>query len=722
MLLKFIGGMFTIFSLFNIAFNRHVIVDIYSLVSASILVVTLTLVLLSVILGASVNSSKTKLTFRNISQLMSRGFGFTLYLFIGLLGIDGGEAFRIVSATAPIFYIFWHALQFIPPPTVLKRVRSFTDSNPLVLDPLPRKSSASVSLKLAHISDLHLTADKTLEGGIDKATVMTAVARSLSWSRRRAPLIFITGDITDTADADEWSQFSSILIAAKCRIESGKLFIVPGNHDLSLTSNILPKQHNIEHFDHRSFLYIKNVLCKSPPTWMMLVDDQLISVRSYLDDRADYLSVYERHPPYATLPTFWRDHRLEIPAELVEAAHHYVGSVWPSPGDPLCVRFLEIAYPMVMRKDDDFLIVGLNSNYVAARNISGSAMGWLGPGQLSRLQTVLGQVGSRSVIILVHHHLGFPPEKLQEFQEKYSSTEIDSLMLMDSNELRNLIAPLKYCYVFHGHKHFPYHARLGNAVIVSAQSAIYGPYHNDTSCSVYQITSDKSISVVGDCRIPLGKIKSMREHPSSAIEHRPLRSAPNLSGVPLRAASGSVGQLFRNQALWLLAGLLLAASVLTGNEPISITYYYIEHSVEVLYDWSVAIWEGVLGPLGVFHNFIVVFDALFLLSLMCGPALKQPAKMEAGQDRKIWYFNIPAVVILWGSIFVLTVLRIPEDMPPPAGFLFFAMLIPIAGMVAMLKLVPPRVLLNRLRIVIGTGIVIFLAYFMPLVTALFHAQ
>jgi hypothetical protein len=60
---------------------------------------------------------------------------------------------------------------------------------------------------------------------------------------------------------------------------------------------------------------------------------------------------------------------------MLAAASKYDERGWPStPKNVLCVAFLEMAYPMVMRNDAKNLIIGLNSTNIVPSTITGSAL------------------------------------------------------------------------------------------------------------------------------------------------------------------------------------------------------------------------------------------------------------------------------------------------------------------------------------------------------------
>ncbi|BCJ91324.1 3',5'-cyclic adenosine monophosphate phosphodiesterase CpdA [Terrihabitans soli] len=89
--------------------------------------------------------------------------------------------------------------------------------------------------KIAHLSDLHLTAtdtEKRFEPKLSgQLTGMNQAFRQIAKHKRiqAADLVLITGDITDQGDMESWSVFNDTLKASSLR---DKTLAIPGNHDV----------------------------------------------------------------------------------------------------------------------------------------------------------------------------------------------------------------------------------------------------------------------------------------------------------------------------------------------------------------------------------------------------------------------------------------------------------------------------------------------------------
>ena len=90
-------------------------------------------------------------------------------------------------------------------------------------------------ITLAHVSDLHLTAD---DGAARSEARLLGRLRGMNRSFERlladpplraADLVLVTGDVTDTGEAAAWERFWAAVAAAGL---AGRVAVLPGNHDV----------------------------------------------------------------------------------------------------------------------------------------------------------------------------------------------------------------------------------------------------------------------------------------------------------------------------------------------------------------------------------------------------------------------------------------------------------------------------------------------------------
>jgi len=98
--------------------------------------------------------------------------------------------------------------------------------------------------RIAHLSDLHLTADDNASRSEPKLygrlRGMNAAFRRVVASDgvRDANLVLVTGDVTDRGDLDAWRVFWAAIDGAGLR---GRLLVVPGNHDVCCLGLRVPR-------------------------------------------------------------------------------------------------------------------------------------------------------------------------------------------------------------------------------------------------------------------------------------------------------------------------------------------------------------------------------------------------------------------------------------------------------------------------------------------------
>lgn len=492
------------------------------------------IILLSAIALRWMKTERNKLFCRNILFLVAQLLGFCWMPLVALIALPVNNPWRPYFVAGLVGYIVLKLVQSLPITVFLRsplRVPFGLSLTPAII--LHRNASEPPRLRFAHLSDLHLTADRTLEADLNEADVAHTVSRVLAWALRRADYVFITGDITDQARAAEWRKFLAILDEKKCPLDSGRLFVIPGNHDLSLSADILPGKRNLTHYDHHAFLFIQNILTRCPTNWSMLISNELVGVRAFLAEREAYLKTYETHPPYSIIPGFWKQHEIITPEELLRGTDAHLGTPWPTHDRPTCTDFLEIVFPIVMHNDSEQLVIGLNSNVIAAKNISNSAIGMLGTRQLERLRTIVSSAGTRYVFLLIHHHIGFPPGKLEEFRVKHGMVQTDALTLLDADALGQVVSGIKRCCVLHGHKHFPYYAMYGSAVVISGHSAVYGPYQGETGAIVFQLDYDGKLALTASCDLsyPRDSLKSGRRKKKNVQQGAEMKLAPAIPAI-----------------------------------------------------------------------------------------------------------------------------------------------------------------------------------------------
>lgn len=366
---------------------------------------------------------------------------------------------------------------------------------------LPRREGARP--RIGHLSDLHLTAGRTIEGNLSTEQTYRSAAQAVSWAMSKSDLVFVTGDITDTGDTAEWKRFRELLLGLPA-VDRERLILIPGNHDLSLTLSLAEPAYDMDHED-RCKNFALNVLQDCPDRWLMWHDRTLLSVRSVLTEASAYIDAYREHPPslgysVSNLGVVYPSN-LKFPDELLSAARDHL--VWPKEG-LLFKDLLTRVYPIVFYQDKSMLVVGLNSCCAPAMSIFSGAFGYLDPNQLDRLIEILESCAGRCLVLLLHHHVGMTPELKKILAKLKSPIATKGLQLRNARLLLDLLT--KYgspIVIFHGHQHIGYRAGLGRVRIVSAPSVAYGDevFRGAPNCVVYGFDDAGELSITEELNL-----------------------------------------------------------------------------------------------------------------------------------------------------------------------------------------------------------------------------
>jgi 3',5'-cyclic AMP phosphodiesterase CpdA len=365
---------------------------------------------------------------------------------------------------------------------------------------------------VAHLTDLHLCRDNTLEGNIPANLVEESCRRALRWGLDTAERVFITGDITDRGAPEEWDQFVAILKSLPAE-ERARIDWIPGNHDLSFgeDNDTTPFGFTVSRspwglpYERRCRVFVNNLISASSRTWRIYGKNGGVPFGEFMDRVSPYFEEYEKHPPFEKLKGGgqWYSYTLNSPDDLRSAADRYgIGLPWPSSTYPFMYQLLQEAYPIVLHEDARYVIAGLNSCAVPASSLLSGAFGALGSPQLHRLRDLANDRGERCLVLLMHHHLGWPDALRNRLKDLSKKLEMKALQLTDASDLDEVLAKLDRTVIFHGHKHVRYEARRRSTTIVCGPSVAYGDnLSRAANCVAYSVSPAGEVSVIDETYI-----------------------------------------------------------------------------------------------------------------------------------------------------------------------------------------------------------------------------
>lgn len=153
------------------------------------------------------------------------------------------QSLRLISAMyLPLIFFGWSVImiwQAVAEALNSCRLIGALRVRGLRLEPLPLNPGEARLLSVAHLSDLHLTAnddDDVLQssdagGPLRPNETYRAAVAKLNELADTVDIVLLSGDITDSGSNSEWRVFFEGLKGAA----SGKTIILPGNHDLNIT-------------------------------------------------------------------------------------------------------------------------------------------------------------------------------------------------------------------------------------------------------------------------------------------------------------------------------------------------------------------------------------------------------------------------------------------------------------------------------------------------------
>lgn len=352
--------------------------------------------------------------------------------------------------------------------------------------PLRLRETAQAGARIAHWSDLHLTAADDVPTIEAKPGVPVSGNRPLRQLiaehhevLRDAHMILITGDVTDAGTGEEWRAFFDLVPPAWLE----RSVIVPGNHDLNMVDASVWKTSTArsggvgtlgalfasgdegEEQLGRKLRAVRLIAAldrvQGGRTSVLGPEGALVPLADVLDACAGELEEFVTRPPLRTFEdsavglretTSPRDRGLlELPHRLMDGIFPCVVTV---PGTPLRV-------------------VVLDSN-IASDNTATNAMGMIGAPGLLKLRMILKRLDDQGepCLIALHHHVALPrrvgERLIERMQARFMACE-------DAAELVGALDGKRERVVLHGHRHVKYEASLGERIhLVSAPSTTLG--------------------------------------------------------------------------------------------------------------------------------------------------------------------------------------------------------------------------------------------------------
>jgi 3',5'-cyclic AMP phosphodiesterase CpdA len=357
------------------------------------------------------------------------------------------------------------------------RVARFGGRPPIWLDEPP-----PVGVRLAHLSDLHLTegekvrmVERARPGG-NRAFAALLTRPELA----RADAVVITGDVTDRGTAKSWQRTRALIEAAGI---ADHVILVPGNHDLSLIDPWGGWRDPAGHWrrnDRFGVVQLANLIkffesfaaTAGGRRGSVLSAGQLVpyreawaaaeaEVRPMIDDLPNQ-PVPNRRPGEGFFSRL-RQHRQY--ARRIAGARKRLLHLFP-----IAVPLREAAPGM---EGHEAVLFVLNSCTPVARHPATNALGRVGRAQYRRLDKLAGLCPQPIKLLALHHHVVRRVE--EQAHDLRSRIVAKFTVLGDAPPLVRFCRKHDVRAVLNGHRHLSYQLRLPNGtVLMAAPSSTIG--------------------------------------------------------------------------------------------------------------------------------------------------------------------------------------------------------------------------------------------------------
>jgi hypothetical protein len=345
------------------------------------------------------------------------------------------------------------------------------------------------TIKVIHLSDLHLTADEAtpmLDGGKSPNPVLTPLVAGHRKCLESADVILVTGDMTNAGAAPEWRVFFDHFDPDLLR----RMILLPGNHDINITH---PR--NIYATEGPSRIHYKLRMIRMLTAMNMVQGD-----RAWVYIAGSRRTLQEHLSPYAEQFKSLSEQPPRPVEQYSQAAHEWVDAT-PSPIQYLLnlpERTWDEVFPMVVLEPEArFAVLILDSNETN-QNIVENAFGHISSAQLSRIPQALAHIGRLPILCAFHHHIALPGRSVKTLTQirPFDAIAPNFLVLDNALDVLRALPEEGKFLLFHGHRHFGYHGKFGpRLTVISAPSTTLGnegvpPRHRSPGFFEYTVSLD----------------------------------------------------------------------------------------------------------------------------------------------------------------------------------------------------------------------------------------
>lgn len=301
--------------------------------------------------------------------------------------------------------------------------------------------------RIAHLTDIHVVGERygfrieSGRAGPRGNDRLQELLKKLAHIHDTEPLdqLLITGDITDAGRSTEWAEFFDAI--GHYPDLARRMLILPGNHDLNISSRSNPAQIDLPLSRHK-----------------VLRQARVLSAMDALQGNRIY--VVKNDGDHVALRDLLLPHRKSLARLADEGDLRTVVRLKP---------VFQDTFPMIVppQGSNGLGIAVLNSNAESHFSFT-NALGYVSVEQTQRLFSALTRYPDAHWIIALHHHL-------QEYPKSVPfSIRIGTVLINGSWFIRKLGPYASRAIVMHGHRHLDWIGAFGPLKVLSGPSPVMG--------------------------------------------------------------------------------------------------------------------------------------------------------------------------------------------------------------------------------------------------------
>jgi len=371
-----------------------------------------------------------------------------------------------------------------------------------------------VPFNILHISDLHFV-DTSVHYRLERKEgegpqgnrTLNMVLPSLTARAKKAHAVIVSGDITDSCSQGEWDEAREYFIALK-KNSDRPLFILPGNHDLSLVSRKLFSFAETDGLIQRRYRHLKSITEVDH-----VIGDSIEVLPTSIENNKNQYGL-------TSLKLYIRNYKVRINTflESKQNGDKFAWNVWDD-CFPLVQRFHYIDGEWKLASVDEdrpsgpaIAIIGIDTCHISMF-VPTNAFGRVNSAQLNKALLLAASLRNRgyAIVWVGHHHFLSIRRSLEGLSFKKLLFSAGMALADAGRVVRAMIEASGDTVILHGHRHIPSMVHCSHnqfrVTIVSAPSLVFGDETNDENMDIPGI-AELTLDVPLVCASEINSVKT----------------------------------------------------------------------------------------------------------------------------------------------------------------------------------------------------------------------